>query len=382
MTEKILIIDDDVQTLRLVGLMLERQGFKILAASTGIQALQMAQTECPDAILLDVMMPDLDGYEVTRRLRKMKETAETPILIFTARSQVEDKITGYEAGVDDYLTKPVHPAELTAHLRALLSRKSRNVQTAGLKSGYTIGVVAAKGGLGVSSLVLNLAIALYQKTKLEVIAAETRPGQGSWNTELGLTDTSGLGHLLRLRPSDITLSSVGNELIRTAYGVRLLTASPLNNETALMQNTSQLEAVVDVLPLLAQTVLFDIGTNFIPGYEMLLNHCQELLVVTDPLPSTIRRTRLLIEHLATLSFGKSKRMKVIFVNRLRADVQLSILQIQELLGQSIAQVIPPAPELAFQAANRCMPLIQVHIGSTLSLQYSNLAELLIEQVMV
>jgi DNA-binding response OmpR family regulator len=123
MADKVLIVDDDVQTLRLVGLMLERQGFKIVAASNGMQALQMSRTEKPDVIVLDVMMPDMDGYEVTRRLRKEPDTAEIPILMFTAKAQVDDKISGYDSGADDYLTKPIHPAELTAHLRALLARR-------------------------------------------------------------------------------------------------------------------------------------------------------------------------------------------------------------------------------------------------------------------
>ena len=78
MPDKVLIVDDDVQTLRLVGLMLERQGYKILAANSGNQALQMARTEQPDVIILDIMMPDMDGYEVIRRLRKDPETANHP----------------------------------------------------------------------------------------------------------------------------------------------------------------------------------------------------------------------------------------------------------------------------------------------------------------
>ena len=92
MPDKVLIVDDDVQTLRLVGLMLERQGYKILAANSGNQALQMARTEQPDVIILDIMMPDMDGYEVIRRLRKDPETANLPILLFTAKTDVDNKI--------------------------------------------------------------------------------------------------------------------------------------------------------------------------------------------------------------------------------------------------------------------------------------------------
>src|SRR5688572_14193044 len=97
MSEKILIIDDDLDTLRLVGLMLQRQGYQISAATNGQQGLDKAFEEDPDLILLDVMMPDMDGYEVTRRLRQNPSTLETPILMFTAKTQLDDKVTGFEA---------------------------------------------------------------------------------------------------------------------------------------------------------------------------------------------------------------------------------------------------------------------------------------------
>lgn len=122
MTEKILIIDDDIDTLKLVGLMLERQGYQIAVASNGTIGLSKAASEQPDLILLDVMMPDMDGYQVTERLRSDPSLAHIPIVMFTAKTMVDDKVKGFESGVDDYLTKPSHPAELTAHVKAVLSR--------------------------------------------------------------------------------------------------------------------------------------------------------------------------------------------------------------------------------------------------------------------
>lgn len=380
MAEKVLIVDDDVQTLRLVGLMLERQGYRVLAANNGTQALQMARTERPDVIILDVMMPDLDGYEVARHLRKDPETTNIPIMMFTARAQVEDKVSGYEAGADDYLAKPIHPAELTAHLRALLSRsKARN--TSPLQAGHVIGVIAPKGGIGVSTLVLNLALAIHQKTKVEVIAAELRPGQGTWGGELGQLTSAGLTNLLRMRLSDITTASVENELIRISSGIRLLLASPRAKDAELMHATGQLEAVVSSLPLLARLVMLDLGTPFLPSLSAVLDECNEVIVATEPYPASIQRTQQLLEDLAVNGLGRSKLLSLVSINRIRADNQLSLIQMQELLGNTIAQVIPPAPEIAFQAAIRNIPLIQVQTGSAVSQQYHSLAERIVERVM-
>ena len=379
MAEKILIVDDDVQTLRLVGLMLERQGYKILAASNGAQAIGMARSEHPDLILLDVMMPDLDGFSVARTLRKETETTSIPILMFTAKAQVEDKIAGYEAGADDYLTKPIHPAELTAHMRAILSRtKSRTAGTL-VERGYTIGILGAKGGLGVSSLTLNLAINYFQSTKQDVIAAELRPGQGSWSNELGMAPQEGLNNLLRLSPSDITTTTIDNELVRVPYGVRLLMASPFARDVVLMKNNKNEEAIVDHLSMMAKLVLLDIGTNAHLAFDEVLNLCKEVIIVTEPFPGTVQRTKQLLEDIKARGFGKSKLITLVVINRIRADVQLSITQVQEALGQQVAQVIPPAPEVSFQAATRNLPMIQVQIGGLLSLQYNRLAETIAER---
>ena len=382
MAEKILIVDDDVQTLRLVGLMLERQGYKILAASNGTQAIGMARSEHPDLILLDVMMPDVDGYTVARTLRKEPETTSIPILMFTAKAQVEDKIVGYESGADDYLTKPIHPAELTAHMRAILSRsKTRNTGSL-VERGYTIGLLGAKGGLGISSLALNLAINYFQNTKHEVIAAELRPGQGCWSLDLGMPPQEGLNNLLRLAPNDINTATIENELVRVPYGIRMLMASPFARDVQLMKNTKNIEAVVDHLSLMAKLILLDVGTTESLAFDETLNLCKEVIVVTEPFPGTVQHTKILLDDLKQRGFGKSKLITVIIINRIRADVQLSITQVQETLGHQISQVIPPAPEVSFQAATRNLPMIQVQIGGLLSLQYSRLAESIAERVSV
>src|SRR4030042_1569309 len=120
MAEKILVVDDDLDTLKLVGMMLQRQGFNIVAAINGAQALSKVTAEKPDLILLDVMMPDIDGFEVCRRIRAEPSLKSTPILMFTAKTQVDDTAQGVQAGADEYLPNPTHPAELIAHVKAPL----------------------------------------------------------------------------------------------------------------------------------------------------------------------------------------------------------------------------------------------------------------------
>lgn len=120
---KILIVDDNEQNLALIRVILHRQGYESVLARSGEEALHLVRTDPPDLIILDVMMPGMDGIEVCRRLKEDEETRLIPIVIMTVLDQPEDKIRGIEAGADDFLTKPVNQAELMARVRTALRMK-------------------------------------------------------------------------------------------------------------------------------------------------------------------------------------------------------------------------------------------------------------------
>lgn len=122
MAQRILIVDDDREIVRLLRAYLEQAGYQVLTASDGQMALHVMRRDHPDLVLLDIMMPGLDGWEVTRLVRTDARLAGTPILIITARVEDEDKIVGLELGADDYVTKPFNPREVVARVRALLRR--------------------------------------------------------------------------------------------------------------------------------------------------------------------------------------------------------------------------------------------------------------------
>jgi len=117
--KKVLVVDDDAKTVELVKLYLKRDGYKVLTASDGIEALQLARESHPDLIVLDLMLPGLDGLEVCRTLR---EESDVPIIMLTARTTENDRLAGLELGADDYITKPFSPRELAARVRAVLRR--------------------------------------------------------------------------------------------------------------------------------------------------------------------------------------------------------------------------------------------------------------------
>jgi two-component system, OmpR family, response regulator MtrA len=119
----VLVAEDDEDILEMVVFDLEDEGYEVVTARDGDAAIALALERRPDLVLLDVAMPGLDGYEVTRRLRAEKSTSGTPVVLLTARAQVRDVILGFEAGANDYVTKPFRPEELRTRLQAALGRR-------------------------------------------------------------------------------------------------------------------------------------------------------------------------------------------------------------------------------------------------------------------
>lgn len=119
---RILVVDDDRNLRKIIQANLELAGFEITAVPSGPDALRMLDSLHPDLVVLDVMMPAMDGYEVARRIRRHPSNAHVPIIMLTAKGEVEDKLAGFEAGIDDYLTKPFGPQELLARVRAKIRR--------------------------------------------------------------------------------------------------------------------------------------------------------------------------------------------------------------------------------------------------------------------
>ncbi|HHT06027.1 MAG TPA: response regulator transcription factor [Hydrogenispora sp.] len=124
--ERVLIIEDEPNIIELVAYNLEKEGWLVSKAQTGEEGWEKIQAEHPDIILLDLMLPGIDGMEICRRTRQNKLTRDIPIIILTAKAEEADRVLGLESGADDYVTKPFSPRELIARIRAVLRRADKN----------------------------------------------------------------------------------------------------------------------------------------------------------------------------------------------------------------------------------------------------------------
>lgn len=141
MNNKILVIDDDLAINELIKVNLELAGYRVIQAFDGVKGFALVKQEFPCLVVLDVMMPDVDGFTVAQRIRKNPETAEVPILMLTALSQINDKVKGFDIGVDDYLVKPFEMEELLVRVRALLKRSAQIPKSAATRDLLSVGEI-------------------------------------------------------------------------------------------------------------------------------------------------------------------------------------------------------------------------------------------------
>ncbi len=382
MTQKILIVDDDLDTLRLVGLLLERKGYEIIVADNGRQGLAKAASEIPDLILLDVMMPEIDGVEVLRRLRSDPKTARIPIIMFTAKSQVEDKVLGFESGADDYLTKPTHPAELIARVRTILARSAAKHTSGGANGserdrGKVSCILGAKGGMGATTFAINLGIAIQESSGKKCVVAELRPGVGSAGLMLGIDPNESLPHLLRKSSVNITGTDVSNALVQHSSGLDVLLASYQPSDTKFSTAGDQMATIVEQLATSHDYILVDPGPGLSPASAKIIEKCDTIYVLVEPVYPTVLQTKALLEELRMKVLGLGA-IQIILLTRVKFKAQMPLGDIQKELGHSITASLGAEPEIAYECLAQGMPISLLHPTSIYAQQIHKIVKMMEE----
>ncbi len=377
MPDKILIVDDDIDSLKLIGLMLQRQGYEVVAANAGNQALSKAASENPNLIILDVMMPDMDGYEVCRRLRANPDTRAIPIIMFTAKTLVDDKVAGFEAGADDYLTKPTHPAELASRVRTILSRNTTQKKPQQNK-GTAIGVIGAKGGVGATTMALNMSAA-FNLTGENSILGDFRLGSGSLGLMLGFPQSYGMANILSKPTNEIRPALIEGELVAHQSGLRGLLSSPRAKEAQLTYPVESGLAVIRGMRQMGKPAIFDLGSSPDSTISRLQREMDHLVLVVEPNPIALTQGREILHELE--SNGPSAgQIHVVVVNRAQTNAQTPWHEVEHILGQELRAIISAAPDQLFQAARSAVPVVLYQPNAVISTQISKLVEDILSRI--
>ena len=215
---KILVVDDEQDILDMVSYNLKREGYYPLMASDGESAISIAKHEQPDLILLDIMMPKMDGIEVCQHLRTLPEFKDTLIAFLTARGEEYSQIAGFDAGGDDYITKPIKPKLLVARLKALLKRQTHQEPNRRIPINEEMFIdteqrLVFKAGKGLELPKKEYELLLLLSSKIGKVFTRERIYQSLWGNEFIVGDRTIDVHIRKLR------EKIGNEHIKTIKGV-------------------------------------------------------------------------------------------------------------------------------------------------------------------
>jgi len=363
MAAKILVVDDDPNVQRLLQYTLKQEGYEVAVASDGAEGFRMWGAEIPDLILLDVMLPKLDGYQVAQKIRAEEgDTGHVPIIMLTAEREVEQKVRGLRAGADDYLIKPFHPAELLARIKSLLARFApKDLMLARPPLGHVHAFYGAKGGVGTTTIAINAAIALHRELgrKVCLVDGNLQFGDHRVFLDLGL-DRKSIVDIVTAPAMDQDL--VRQVLVKHDSGVDLLLAPP-TPETAELVTTSHMPIILDHLRDLYDYVLVDIDKRLDDINLGIIEAAETVFVIMTADLSCLKNVRLVLETIGHLGYEAAKVQLVL--NRSNAFTGISVKNAEGALKRTIDHQVVNEYRGAISALNSGSPFMFTKADSTL-----------------
>ncbi len=373
---KILIVDDDQIFQKLVTHALQPLGFELVVANDGYECLTKANASNPDLIVCDVMMPNMNGYEAVKRIRRITRFAHIPILMLTAQSDLNEKLAGFEAGADDYMTKPFAPPELVARVNSLLRKAElfRSIpENQPLKSGKVLAVHSLRGGSGCSSIAVNLGIGLaglWNKPTI-ILDLVLTTGQVAMMMNGALRRT--WADLTSLQPSEIDMGILSSIIGKHEYGVDYIAAPTFPPEAELL-TIEYFDACLSLLRTQYDYLVLDLPHDFRDVTFHALDAADEIILVSTPEMASLRATAAALETYKRLEYPAEKVRLLMNWNFERNG--LARKNVETALKRVVDTVLPFDPETTIQAINYGQPFLQQKPEAPISQLVENFAFLL------
>ena len=367
---KVLVVDDDQGTLRLFEYILSRQGYEVLTVANGIDGLRIVQQEAPDLVVLDVMLPGLDGFEVCHRLRSAPDTAQTPVIMVSAKGQESDRQTGLKVGADEYLVKPVDRAELLAAVERLLAGKA----VASQKQARMIIFVGARGGVGTSTVVASLSVLLAQKGYPPILV-DICPSFGVVPALMGLKPEHTMCELLEAPGGKFSRDDLEVALSQHSSGVKVLSGAEALEGFGRVTSAS-IGLLLKELSTMADYVLLDApaSPNEIVGAA--IRECQFAILVANPGHDLRTRIGSAADQLSKLGVDHD-RLGVVVVDRSGIGLNADLSRSASVDGLPLMGMIPFDAEECADAEERGIPVAIAAPLSPVAIALRELADNLI-----
>lgn len=358
--KRLLIVDDEKIYQMMVYHAVKSMGFEIEVLGDGAAALEAAQANPPDLIISDVMMPKMNGYEFVRRLRRNPRFANTPIMILTAQAELSDKLEAFEAGADDFMTKPFEPAELLARLSVLVRRAetlSFVVEQSGIQPvsrARVIAVHSLRGGVGCSSVAANLGVALARLTNLPTLVIDLVLTAGQIALMLNAPLRRTWADIARIDPAELDWEALQSIIGKHDSGVHLIAAPTFPTEAELITD----ELFAQAFRLLRSKydfIVVDLPHDF-GGYTIeVLDAADRILGLMAPELASIRAAAAALDTYRKLDYPAAKIKMVI--NYTFEQNALRRKNIEAALKQTVDGALPFSPGLLVDAINQGKPVI-------------------------
>ncbi|NTU75246.1 MAG: response regulator [Anaerolineaceae bacterium] len=349
---KILAVDDNQVNLKVVSAALSHVGYEVITAASGVEALNITEKIKPDVILLDINMPEMDGYEVCRRMRASASTAQTPIMMLTAHDSLEEKVKVFEAGADDYLTKPFQPAELQARVKVLLRRIAAPTSLQSINKCKVIGVFSLRGGVGVSTISTNIAVGLARIWNKRVTMMDLVLGMGQSALMLNLPLRNTIADIAKMPEEEIDAELVKKTLLVHECGVSVL-ASPRKVEEAELVTSTMITRIINALKITEPYIILDLPHDFSESTLAGLDQVDEYIIAMAPELASVRAVSGLLDVFDHLKYDRNKVHLV--MNWTFERRGLARKDIENVLKLPVHLVIPFAPETFVTAINLGIP---------------------------
>jgi pilus assembly protein CpaE len=355
---RILVIDDEPLYHKMIFHALEAEKYQLDFASNGTEGLQKAKILKPDLIITDVMMPDIDGYEVTRLLRREPQFAHIPILVLTVQTGLQNKLKSFEAGADDHLTKPFEPEELVARLAALLRRAeippSRALPVPVPEEARLIAVHSLRGGTGCSSLAVNLGVGLVSLWEMPTILLDLTMMVSQVALMLNATLKRTWADIARYSPAELDVNLLESIVGRHESGVAFIAAPtfPTEGETI---SCKIFDASLQLLRKRYDYMVADLPHDFTDIVVHTLDKADVILLTTAPDVASIRAAAAALDTYRKLNYPPEKIKLVL--NAIFPKYGLPKDKIEAALGVPVMVTIPYTSDSFVEAINNGQPLI-------------------------
>ncbi len=375
MSANILILDGDSVTRNWLKSVLERENYAVSAAERGQAALDQIAHERPDLLVMDIMLADMDGLELLRRLRQDPALKELRVIVLSRKASPEDMVAGLSAGADDYLAKrPGADADLVSKIRVLLAMPRAGSTAPQAPSGQVFAFCSGKGGTGTTSVCVNTA---YAMTRLEptaqVLLVDMVLPVGTVGSSVGYESDRTIAQLSQAQ-GEMDRALVAQYVSPpTRWGFRVL-LSTRDPQEATQLEASQIVPLFDTLRTMYDYVFADFGRTLSRVSLPVMRTAQRIILILGSDVNNVKLSKSMLDYFESL--GISRERLLLIANRTVGRVWISKEEIEQQLNLSLAGAIPYEQEHMTLAVNAGTPFVAKFPERTASIAFMDLARLL------